>query len=145
MQFRGMSRSQLFLIELIVVVLFFSFAGAVTVQVFSKAHGLAQSSEALNGAVMAAQTKAETDKTLGFKDIGKAEDTLHFDGSWNITDSSEAVYTMTTETTLEHRDAGTMAVYNYSVTSDDGIIWQLQTKKYYSGESVDEASPGEVN
>lgn len=67
--FRGMSRSHLFLIELIVVILFFAFAGAVTVQVFAKAHELAQDTEALNGAILAVQSAAETDKASSFEEI----------------------------------------------------------------------------
>ncbi len=145
MEFRGMSRSQLFLIELIIAVLFFSFAGAVTVQVFSKASELAQKAEALNGAVIAAQTAAETQRTVPFRDIDPDGDTVYFDDSWTITEPSKAVYTMTTNVVLEKREAGAMAVYHFEVKSADEIIWQLQTKKYYTGESVDVAYPGEVN
>jgi len=145
MQFRGMSRSHLFLIELIVAVLFFSFAGAVTVQVFSKAHTLAEKTTDLNGAVLAVQTAAEADKALSFQEIDLVGDTVYFDDSWKTTESSRAVYTMTSEVVLEEREAGTMAVYHYEVKTADEIIWQLQSKKYYSGELIRKDTPGEVN
>ena len=106
MQFRGMSRSHLFLIELIIAVLFFSFAGAITVQVFSRAHDLAESTTALNGAVIAAQTAAETDKTALFENIGAARDTVYFNRDWEITKKPEAVYNMTSDVNLEEREAG---------------------------------------
>lgn len=145
MQFKGMSRSHLFLIELIIVVLFFSFAGAVTVQVFSKARIMSDDATALNGAVLAVQTAAEADKGLRLQEIDPDGNTVYFDGTWKITDSSQAVYTMTSEVVLEQREAGTMAVYHYEVKSEDEIIWQLQSKKYYSGKLPNETSLVEVN
>lgn len=145
MQFRGMSRSQLFLIELIVVILFFSFSVAIAVQVFSKAHELSQSSAALNGAVLAVQTAAETDKTVRLQDINTKQNTVYFNEDWEIAEPAHAVYIMTVDVTLEEREAGMMAVYNYSVTSNDEVVYRLQSKKYYSGETLNTASPNEVN
>ena len=42
------SRSSLFLMELILVILFFAVAGSICVQIFVKAHLLSQSSSDLN-------------------------------------------------------------------------------------------------
>lgn len=147
MQFRGMSRSHLFLIELIIAVLFFSFAGAITVQVFSRAHDLAESTTALNSAVIAAQTAAETDKTALFENIGAARGIVYFNRDWEITKKPEAVYNMTSGVNLEEREAGTMAVYIYTVAASDGdkIIYRLHAKKYYSGKFINEVPPDEVN
>ncbi len=147
MQFRGMSRSHLFLLELVVIILFFSFAGAITVQVFSKSHTLAQSTTALNEAVIAVQTAAETDKSLRFQDIGADQKAVYFNEDWEVTDAVSAVYTMTSGVSLEERPAGTMAVFEYTVTSASGdeIIYQLQSKKYYSGEAAGQPPLNEVN
>lgn len=146
MQFRGMSRSHLFLIELIIVIVFFAFSAAITVQVFSKAHELSQSASALNGAVLAVQTAAETDKAAPLKSIDTSQrNTVYFNEEWEVAEPAGAVYTMTSDVALEAREAGTMAVYTYSVTSDGKVIYRLQSKKYYSGEALNAASPDEVN
>ena len=144
MKFKGMSRSHLFLIELIVVILFFSFASVITVQIFSKSFQLAENTTALNGAVMAVQTAAETDKTILFKNIDPSEKIIYYNKDWKITDRANSVYTLTSDVTMEEKWAGTMAVYNYTMSSDDKTIYQLKTKKYYSGETTS-TSPDEVN
>lgn len=145
MRAKGMTRSHLFLIELIVVILFFSFASAITVQVFSKAFQLAEKTTALNGAIMAVQTAAETDKAAPFADIDTAGNTVSFNSDWGAADPADAIYTMISEVTLEEKQAGTMVVYHYTVSSNEETIYQLQAKKYYSGESVLSVSPSEVN
>lgn len=153
--FQGMSRSHLFLMELIVVILFFAFAGAITVQVFAKAHELARDTEALNGAILAVQSAAETDKTAAFGEISASRKSIYFDVDWKVTDSAGAVYVLTSEVALEERPAGAMAVYHYTVTyggaadaavyaeaapkkagaaTGDKIIYELDAKKYYPGE-----------
>lgn len=134
MQFRGMSRSHLFLIELIVVILFFSFASAITILVFNKSHELAEDSTALNGAIMAVQTAAESDRIVGFSHIDTDPAPIYFDSSWRFSNPSDAVYTLKSDVALEKREAGSMAVYSYNVTAGEEAIYSLQTKKYYPGE-----------
>ena len=85
MQYRGMSRSHLFLIELIVVILFFSIAVAITVQVFSKAYELTQNSRELNGAILAVQTAAEMDKTSAFSEIDINKGPVYYNSNWELT------------------------------------------------------------
>lgn len=140
-----MSRSHLFLIELIVVILFFAFASVITVRVFSKSFELDAETTTLNGAVMAVQTVAETDKTAAFKEIDSTPETLYFDEEWKTIDSSGAVYTLTSEVDLIGQPAGTMAVYNYTVSSNDNVIFRLQTKKYYSGETGSDSGDAAQN
>lgn len=145
MQFRGMSRSQLFLIELIIVILFFSFAGAITVQVFSKAHELAQNSTDLNGAILAVQRAAETDKTAAFSEIDMNQEPIYFNSNWGLSTPSEAVYTLKSNITLEEREAGSMAVYDYTVMSNEEIIYTLQSKPYPGEFTAAEGFPIEVD
>lgn len=145
MQYRGMSRSQLFLIELIVVILFFSIAVAITVQVFTKAHELTQNSRELNGAILAVQTAAEMDKTAAFSEIGSNKEPAYYNSNWESSTPSEATYTLITNITIEKRETGSMAVYNYTVTSGDRTIYTIQTKKYYPGEFTAEEFPIEVD
>ena len=145
MKYNGMSRSHLFLIELIIVILFFSFAGAITVQVFSKAYELDRDTEALNGAIMTAQTAAETDKTLPLNSIGSSTSTIYLDSSWKPSDPKDAVYTLTSSADLETRPSGTMVIHYYNVTFKDKTVYKLESKKYYSGEFINGSSQSEAN
>ncbi|HHU17693.1 MAG TPA: type II secretion system protein [Clostridiales bacterium] len=145
MQYRGMSRSHLFLIELIVVILFFSIAVAITVQVFSKAYELTQNSRELNGAILAVQTAAEMDKTSAFSEIDINKGPVYYNSNWELTTPSEAAYTLKTNISIERRETGSMAVYNYTVMSGEKTIYKIQTKKYYPGEFAAEDSPIEVD
>ncbi len=53
------SRSSLFLMELIVVIFFFSLTAAVCLQIFVKAHTLGEKTKNLNNAVLLAQNTGE--------------------------------------------------------------------------------------
>lgn len=145
MRFTGMSRSHLFLIELIVVILFFSAASIITVQVFIKAFQLSESTTALNGAIIAVQTAAETDKTVPLEDIDTIKKIVCYNADWESVDADEAVYTVTSDIILDERLAGTMAVYEYTSAAGGKTIYQLQVKRYYPGEMILDASPSEVN
>ena len=145
MNYKGMSRSHLFLIELIVVILFFAFASVITVQVFSNAFQLDDDTTTLNGALTAVQTAAEMDKTIAFNDIDPSGKTLYFNKDWNVTNPADAVYTIKSEAELVKQQSGTMAVYNYTASSGDNVIYRLQAKKYYSGKTAADGSANEVN
>lgn len=56
---KARSKSSLFLMELIVVILFFSLASTVCIQLFVKSHLLGKDTEALNNSVLQAQNLAE--------------------------------------------------------------------------------------
>ncbi|HNW05342.1 MAG TPA: hypothetical protein PLP20_06130 [Oscillospiraceae bacterium] len=60
LQGRPVSGSSLFLTELIIGILFFSFAAAICVQLFVKAHLISVSGDELSAAVNIAQTAAES-------------------------------------------------------------------------------------
>lgn len=59
---RGSSKSNLFLMELIILILFFSIASAICVRLFVSAHLDSLESAALNRAVLAAQSAVEVYK-----------------------------------------------------------------------------------
>ena len=147
MRKKGISRSQLFLIELIVVVLFFSLAAAMVMMVFGKAHELSAGSEALNGAISAIQSVAETDKVKQPEEVVQGTESVYFDEDWKKTDPENAEYRLTTEVKLEARSAGFMVIYRYAVgyASDDtkAMIYRLETKKYYSKQSSTEQTETE--
>lgn len=100
----GHSKSGLFLMELIIVILFFSLASTVCIQMFTKSHLISQETVDKNEAVLIAQNLAEswyaaegelTAMQAVFGDAVVTEDqlTLSYDGDWNSCDGSSAVYT----------------------------------------------------
>ncbi|MGI5892278.1 MAG: hypothetical protein ACOX7H_06045 [Bacillota bacterium] len=144
MKIKNLSKTHLFLIELIVVILFFSFACSIAVQVFAKADHLEGNATALNESMLAVQSAAEIDKNTDLQEIDLARQPTYFNKRWQIVDSENAAYKMTYQVDLQNREAGTMAIFTYTVASIEGggneIIYHLQAKKYYSGETVTAAS-----
>ena len=129
---KGISRTNLFLIELIIVVLFFAFASIIVMQVFVKASDLADDSMALNGAVIAAQSAAELDKATPIENHSSSERYQYFDENWQPIEHSGGQYILTTTTQMDNRWTGIMATFTYNITSGERLIYQLQAKKYYS-------------
>ncbi|MDF2656107.1 MAG: hypothetical protein K0R19_2581 [Bacillota bacterium] len=144
---KAFSRSQLFLIELIVVVLFFSFSAAIAMMVFGKAHELSEDAKALNGAMAIVQSAAETDRSKSLDEVRTNSESIYLNENWVKSTEEDAEYLLKVEIDLEDRPAGAMALLNYIVSdaSDaEDIIYTLETKKYYSGQSGI-GSAGEVN
>jgi type II secretory pathway pseudopilin PulG len=131
------SKTHLFLIEMIIVLAFLSFACAIIIQVFAKADALSQQSLDLTGAVLAAQSAAELDKNKDWQQLDLAAQTVYFDKQWQQTDKDKAVYQLLTQTEMQARPTGTMLLYTYTIDSsadtNSKSIYQLQSKKYYSG------------
>ena len=70
------SKSALFLMELIIVILFFALTSAVCMRVFVKAHDVAHETESANYAVLWADNAAECFYEFGNKGQDKIESTL---------------------------------------------------------------------
>lgn len=134
MKIKSMSRAQLFLIELIIVILFFTLTGAVTLQVFVKASEQADHAQALNGGMMAVQNAAEADKSKSFTELSLHDTTVYYTDKWQNTNGSKSKYVLTSRVDLEERWVGVMASFTYTVKEGNKVIFQLKTKKYYSGE-----------
>ena len=136
MKKNGISRSHLFLIELIVTILFFAFACAVALMVFGKAHDLSNNTSALNGALTAVQNAAETNRLEDLSDLSEPSP-VYFNKDWQVTDLNKADFTLTAELKLEDRPDGKMAVWTYTVVDkNQDLIYQLGAKKYYPEPSV---------
>ena len=100
-------KSGLFLLEMVILILFFSIASAICVNLFVKEHVLSTQSRDLGTAVQQVQTVAETYKAvngdtsqmtqllaLAEEDGGKLA--LYYNKEWQIQqDSNDAVYTLT--------------------------------------------------
>lgn len=74
---RNYAKSELFLMEFIVVILFFSLCAAICISAFVKANTISEDSKSLNHAVILAQSAAEKIKATGKVDqdyLGKYND-----------------------------------------------------------------------
>lgn len=101
---RRLTKSRLFLLELMIDLLFFCICGAVCLAVFAHAHGLSVSSGELSNAVLKAESAAEDYRAAGgdvqrvAQRLGAQADDeilqLYYDARWQPTDG-EAAYVLT--------------------------------------------------
>lgn len=121
---KRLTRANTFLLEMIIVLLFFSLAAAVTLTFFSKAHRMASNSQELNYAVIAAQDFAES--LLADKKEGPPSPlSLYYDQSWAEIDSiDDSAYSLTC---IPHEDQ-----------TDGGVSlwWKLTIRRSADGETV---------
>ncbi len=130
------SKSALVLMELIIVILFFSLASTVCIQLFVRSHLLSRQTVNENHAVIHAQNLAECFlATEGDVAEMKAllecpvadmpDDTiiLLFDGNWEACDEKEACYfaRLVTSTDTEKLISGEITVASYPNASDEPI------------------------
>ena len=83
------SKSAIFLFELMVIILVFTLASAVCTQIFARSYTMRQQSRALTMGAINAQTMAEQ-----FKSTGEDQDDMYFDKDWNQTTAADAFYSV---------------------------------------------------
>ena len=144
----NISKTHLFLMEMIIVLAFLAFACAIVIQVFARADGLSRQSLDLNSAILVAQSAAELDKNQDWQQIDLTAQTVYFDEQWQQTDKDKAVYRLSRQTEVQERPSGAMLIYTYIISSptdaNDKTIYQLQSKKYYSGINAERLALGGV-
>lgn len=132
---RSISKSSLFIIELMISVLFFSLCSAVCLTIFAKAHKLSMASKELSKALDCAQMAAECVKEnpenilLFMKGESPNRDLylISYDKNWRITGESEiGVYF--TKIVVSQKNSMMKAVI--SVMKGDAIIYETEVKKY---------------
>ncbi|WP_027399647.1 type II secretion system protein [Anaerovorax odorimutans] len=128
------TKSNLFLIELIIVIMFFAFASTITLQVFFKANEKSADSTALNGALMVTQAAAEKAKSITYTDLNKIAETEYFDENWNPSNVENAKYTLNTKIKTETKNSGIMVTLTYKAKSSTETIYELKSKKYFPNE-----------
>ncbi|SHK45070.1 type IV pilus modification PilV family protein [Hespellia stercorisuis] len=87
--------SNLFLLELIIAILFFSIASAVCVQLFVKSHLLSVETSQLNQAVNLASGAAESVMDDAVADGESSENCDYYDETWKPCDETGAAYSVT--------------------------------------------------
>lgn len=111
-----------FLMEMILMILFFSVSAAVCLQLFAFAHGIQKQSTAKNEALLYAQTLAEELKTTDAALLLQAPEqteTLYLDDSWQKTQKELAAYTAQVALTHQRTAAGELVSATVTVCFAD--------------------------
>lgn len=148
------SKSGLFLFELIVVILLFTVSSAVCINIFAKSYSFSNQSESLTKSSLKAETAAEVFKeTNGDVDAitkalkadndtydvimteqdGLPEYTLnvYYDEMWSNTDEINKRYILTVKTEATNKTkVGNVISANISVKDKDKPLFTIDAKKY---------------
>ncbi|MDR2157425.1 MAG: hypothetical protein LBO81_06580 [Clostridiales Family XIII bacterium] len=119
------SKSAVFLFELMVVILIFTIAAAVCTSIFAKAYSFSSDSKNLTMAVIKAESAAERFKAS--KGAGGQPDALYFDKHWQaVASERDAAFKIV----LSPSEQGGMSVCDIEVYSGDKSIYNLEVKAY---------------
>ncbi len=128
------SKTKLVLIELIIIILFFSIAGGVCVNIFAQARVLSMRSTELTNATLVAQTAAELlrgaeDEQTALESSYQKTDSgfaAFFDAGWAPTQDENAKYSLNIST----QDSGGLFAADISVNKSGDEIYSVTVKKY---------------
>ncbi len=131
----------LFFIELIISLLFFSLSSAVIVQVFAAAHNKQQKSALVERAVMCGQSLAEAYSVSGsvefavqqvFGEVTLADGSLLLDDEFNVAENGVVGLTLTEERVISA--AGTLKLLDLSFSADETEFFSLRSAAYRPNE-----------
>lgn len=133
-------RSNLFLMEMIIAILFFALASAVCMQFFAKSKILSMETSAKNHAMIIAKSAASSfesgDGSLTSLQTDYSHSTLedslltvYYDNDWKTCSKKDARYDMqiTTDVKSSRLVLGTITIHD----SDSSELFQLQASCYY--------------
>jgi len=129
----NISRTNLFLIELIIIIAFFIASLSIIVSVFSEVNSISAETSALNGATITMQSNAELYKLTSYDELPTDTQTLYYDKNWQSTSAGNEYYIITVEISLENKNYSIIASFNQEAKfADSGKpIFNLETKKYF--------------
>ena len=129
---KSVSRANLFLIELIIIITFFIVSLTIIMRIFSEANTLSIDSSALNGASITMQTNAEEYKLLEYENLKSDIQVIYYDKNWNTCDKDNAYYMITVEISLEDNKHSVIATFNQNANFvNNKHIFSLETKKLF--------------
>ena len=114
------SRTNLFFMELVIIIVFFAFAGAVCMKIFIGAHMTSRASADLTQAVLVAQNKAER-----FREGQEVEKLTYYDEDWN-----ECANDGAKRCEIQVAGGNGLSTANICVYNDRGLIFELQVGRY---------------
>jgi hypothetical protein len=129
------SKAKLFLIELIIIILFFAFSGAVCMNMFAAASRMSAHSTELTNASMVAQSAAEVLKSGGeerLADVLGAQYAdgsylLYYDADWNTVSAAEGVYRMEI---IVGSSGGLLDADVAVKKNENDLIYSIHAKRY---------------
>lgn len=129
----NISRTNLFLIELIIIIAFFIASLSIIISVFSKVNSTSIEASALNGASITMQSNAELYKIISYDELPTDTQLLYYDKNWQSTSIGNEYYIITVEISLEDKDYSVIASFNQEAkfADSDKPIFTLETKKYF--------------
>ena len=151
MKMKLVSKVNVFILELTIVILTFALAGAIAVSLFANAHNVGQRASDITIAMMKTQSLAESFKSqasfIDFTDLsGIRTWPLYFDKDWQAiptfqssTVPENASFSIEATVSTQKTDAGMMATVAYAVQksgTDDSPMYTLMIKKYFSDRGV---------
>lgn len=143
---REISKSGLFLLELIFVILFFSISSAVCVRLFAKAHSISVQSTSVSEAVTRVTAAAESyracsgdlEQVAGMLS-GEMKDgkvTVFYDQNWDAAASKDAKYTVTIHESDEN--GRLKSAHIESKDSSGTILFSIDIQKFADRYEVSE-------
>ena len=138
MNIRSTSKSALFLMELMIAILFFSVAGAVSIQLFVNSHLLSESTVNTNQSILHSQTIAEAftgtnadilelQKILQASPIGESSLELYFDQDWKACNEAIARFTAT----VSLRNESGLSYADIVFSDNTGLVLYQLTVSHY--------------
>lgn len=140
---KNVSKSTAFLVELLILIVFFAYSGAVCAKAFVLAGNRSKAVEERQNAYVAAQTAGELAKALAHdaqalaKALGAKSDggrlTVGYDGDWNEAENSPE-YVLTVDIRREDGGAGRIFVAEIAVAGAGGEeLISLEALRYVPG------------
>jgi Tfp pilus assembly protein PilV len=119
------SKSAIFLFELMVVILVFTISAAICTSIFAKAYRFSEDSENLTMAVIRAESAAEAFKASSDDERSPGE--LYYDESWkSVASKDDACF----QIVLSPSKQGNLSVCDIGVYKGDENIYNLEVKAY---------------
>ena len=118
------SKSAIFLFELMIIILVFTLAAAICTQIFARSYTMSQESRALTMGSINAQTMAEQ-----FKSTGEEQENMYFDKDWVQTTEANAYFTVKLEDSGSTEEMK-IAEINVYKTDEAEAVFSLQVKRF---------------
>lgn len=127
MQKRQTPRQGLFLIEMVIVILFFAVTAAICMRLFVGASYTSRAASDLSQAVLLAQTQAETIKSEGRTQPDAYQ--MWYDADGQLSDEMTATYHLKVEGAAQED----MLLWDIAVYRGTNILYTLRVEQYVGG------------
>lgn len=132
-------RTRAFITEFIIVVLFFSIASVLTVQLFVAASAKSNEARAVTNAGIAIESTIENILALESADDIKEDNeyTRYFDSQWNETTEEKSKYILTVENEFTSSEAGSLLSGKVNVYGEETTVISTSYSKYFKNRGSD--------